>query len=162
RADIYALGSIAFEMITKRLPFVAGSAMEVIALHLMEPPPRPSTLVQGLPREVDDLVVAMLAKAPSERPSLQTIVEVFERAKSVRTELVPIVATASAPMTAVGTPYPSAPVSRPLSTVDTTAPVRKSSKKWLVAPILALAAGGVAFAVVQATTPSSSPTPAPS
>jgi serine/threonine protein kinase len=80
RADTYALGAILFELITGRPPFLADSAMEVVAMHLMEPPPRPSEFAL-VPPEIDDLVVAMLAKSPDERPAMDEITARFERAR---------------------------------------------------------------------------------
>ena len=83
RADIYALGAIAFELITNRPPFVADNVMEMVAKHLMEPVAPPSTLVPTIPAELDQLVVATLAKDPAERPSLEDILAVLERVKEL-------------------------------------------------------------------------------
>jgi len=83
RVDVYALGGILFELVTGRPPFVADNAMEVIAKHLMEPAPRPSTLAVGVPPELDDLIVAMLAKDASARPALVEVSAVVERASSL-------------------------------------------------------------------------------
>ncbi len=79
RADIYALGAIAFETLTGNPPFVAASVMEVVAMHLMEKPSRPSTVVPAVPFELDELVVASLAKDPDERPRLTEWRDVLER-----------------------------------------------------------------------------------
>ena len=78
RADIYALGGIMFEMLTAEPPFVADNAMEVVAKHLMEPARRPSAVCEGIPQELDDLVLAMLSKTPADRPSLQDVVRVVD------------------------------------------------------------------------------------
>jgi len=78
RADIYALGGIIFEMLTAQPPFVADNAMEVVAKHLMEAPRRPSSVCDGIPPELDDLVLAMLSKVPLQRPSLQDVVRVMD------------------------------------------------------------------------------------
>jgi serine/threonine-protein kinase len=83
RADIYSLGCMVFELLTGQLPFLAESAMEVVAKHLMEAAPRPSTLV-AVPAELDDLVVAMLAKDPVQRPSLADVAAVVDRAEHDR------------------------------------------------------------------------------
>ena len=93
--DIYALGGILFELLTGRPPFVADNAMEMVAKHLMEPPPRPSATVP-VPPELDDLVVRMLAKQPAGRPSLAEVAAVIER-------------TSALDRTAVKTPIPAAP-----------------------------------------------------
>jgi serine/threonine-protein kinase len=78
RVDIYALGGLVFELLTGRPPFSGTTAMEVIAKHLIEIPPRASALAR-VPRELDDLVFAMLAKDPAARPALAEIASVLER-----------------------------------------------------------------------------------
>jgi serine/threonine-protein kinase len=41
---------------------------ELIAAHLMEPAPVPSTRARGIAPEIDDLILRCLAKDPAERP----------------------------------------------------------------------------------------------
>jgi len=67
RADVYALGCIAFEMLTGEQVFRANSEPELLAMHIGEPPRAPSSLRPSLSREVDEAVLAALAKAPAER-----------------------------------------------------------------------------------------------
>jgi serine/threonine-protein kinase len=81
RADIYALGGITFEMLTGRPPFVADNAMEMVAKHLMEAPPKPSSIASGISQELDSLVVAMLAKDPAHRPTLADVALIVDRMK---------------------------------------------------------------------------------
>ncbi len=76
-ADVYALGGMLFEMLCRRPPFMADNAMEIVAKHLMEPPPRPSQYA-AVPPALDDLVLAMLAKEPVERPMLAAVMKVTE------------------------------------------------------------------------------------
>src|SRR5205807_2542439 len=73
RADIYALGGIAFELFTGRTVFRSGSAVAVVAMHMNETPARAITLAPDLPLELDDLVAAMLAKKPDQRPTLDLV-----------------------------------------------------------------------------------------
>jgi len=66
--DIYALGVVAFALLTGRLPFV-GSLGAVARAHLHEAPPRPSSLVAGIPPGVDAAVLRALAKSADDRPA---------------------------------------------------------------------------------------------
>jgi serine/threonine protein kinase len=73
-SDIYSLGCILFELVTGQTPFEGGMA-ELIAHHILTPPPIPSRIVQGLPPHIDDVLFAMLAKEPHHRPATMTVVE---------------------------------------------------------------------------------------
>jgi eukaryotic-like serine/threonine-protein kinase len=76
RADIYALGVVAFELLAGRAPFLgtpAGGAYELFEKHAKLKPPKPSAFNMQLPEAADALLLAMLAKEPSERPSLATV-----------------------------------------------------------------------------------------
>lgn len=66
--DIYALGCIAYELITGRLPFL-GSPLEVLDAHLSEIPRLPSEVQPdaNIPRELDEIIIHCLAKDPGHR-----------------------------------------------------------------------------------------------
>lgn len=68
KTDLYALGILIYQMLTGGAPFESSSAVALMHCHLNEPPPRPSDKVGDLPRELDDLVVKLMAKAPADRP----------------------------------------------------------------------------------------------
>lgn len=68
QTDLYAVGVIAFEMLTRRRPFPGRSNLELVAHHLKSPPPRPSFYVE-LPARLDDFVLGLLAKDPQQRPA---------------------------------------------------------------------------------------------
>jgi eukaryotic-like serine/threonine-protein kinase len=67
RSDVYALGCVLFTLVTGALPFDAEGAGEIIAMHLREPPPAPSSRMPGLPPALDALVLRCLAKDPAQR-----------------------------------------------------------------------------------------------
>jgi len=73
RTDVYALGALAYEMLTAWLPFPADNAADMIAKHLFEPPPKASLKNQHITPEIDELIVAMMAKDAAERPSLEEV-----------------------------------------------------------------------------------------
>ncbi|MDQ3364865.1 MAG: protein kinase, partial [Myxococcota bacterium] len=66
RSDLYAIGCTLFELLCGRPPFIDG---DILYAQMNTPPPRPSSLTQGLPPELDALLVALLAKHPDDRPS---------------------------------------------------------------------------------------------
>jgi serine/threonine-protein kinase len=88
RVDIYAFGVVAFELLAGRPPFVADNAIEMVAKHLMEPPPRLASLVV-VPRALDELVAAMLAKDPSMRPSMERVCTALDHVATDAPDRVP-------------------------------------------------------------------------
>src|SRR5262245_2491236 len=84
KTDVYSLGVMAYELFLEQLPFEAETAAEVMAMHLRVPPPPPSELWPDVPPALQDLLLAMLAKSPEQRP---TMVEVARRFDAVRGEL---------------------------------------------------------------------------
>lgn len=66
RADLYSLGCILFEAVTGKPPFLGANAGEVLTRHLNDEPVPPSMRVP-VPRELDDLIMALLAKDPRNR-----------------------------------------------------------------------------------------------
>ena len=67
RADQYALGCAAFELLGGTVPFERDQDMAVIYAHLSVPPPSLSSRRPGLPPVVDEVLGRALAKAPGDR-----------------------------------------------------------------------------------------------
>lgn len=74
RTDLYALGAVAYELLTGEPPFDHPSPYEVVHRHLTQPPPRPSAVRPDVPMELDGLVVSLLAKRPDDRPASAAVV----------------------------------------------------------------------------------------
>ena len=69
RTDLYALGCVAYFLLTGTLVFEARTAAEMVAKHLLEEPVPPSRRTElAVPVELDRLVLACLAKKPADRP----------------------------------------------------------------------------------------------
>jgi serine/threonine-protein kinase len=76
--DVYSLGVMAYELFMERLPFEADTVAETMTMHLRATPPPPRDLWPGIPRALEELLLAMLAKRPSERPTMLTVVHALE------------------------------------------------------------------------------------
>ena len=68
KTDLYALGAVFYQMLTGDPPFSGTTAVVLMHAHINEPAKRPSAKVQEIPKALDDLVVNLMAKAPSDRP----------------------------------------------------------------------------------------------
>jgi eukaryotic-like serine/threonine-protein kinase len=65
RSDLYALGMMAYEMLTGSLPFAtAKSPIEIINFHMRQEPPPPSSLSEkvSIPQPIDAIIMKMVAK----------------------------------------------------------------------------------------------------
>jgi serine/threonine-protein kinase len=67
-ADLYAVGCIFYEMLTGRVPFDAPQLPAILIKHMQETPPAPSSLVPGVPRQLEALVQRLMEKKPENRP----------------------------------------------------------------------------------------------
>jgi eukaryotic-like serine/threonine-protein kinase len=69
RADVYALGCVAYFLLTGQLVFEADTPMKMLLQHVQARPDPPSTRTElPIPKELDELVLACLEKDPNRRP----------------------------------------------------------------------------------------------
>jgi serine/threonine-protein kinase len=83
RADIYAFGVLAYELLTGRAPFTARPPSEILAAHIAEAPQPVNLLRDDLPPLLTALVMQCLAKRPTDRP--QTAAAVRSAIEAVAT-----------------------------------------------------------------------------
>jgi len=78
RADIYALGCVAYWLLTGKTVFDADNPVQMMYQHGYNEPPAPSArLGRPLPTDLEAVVMATLAKDPQDRP--QTAEELSRR-----------------------------------------------------------------------------------
>jgi len=68
RSDVYALAAVLYEMLAGEPPFTGPSAQAVVARVLGEPPRPIRTVRPDLPPQIEEALVAGLAKNPADRP----------------------------------------------------------------------------------------------
>ena len=88
RTDVYALGTILYEMLVGEAPFIGPSLTAVIAQLLTEPPPRLSEhAAKPTPWMLDAVVEKALAKAPDDRyATVQALMEAVRGASGSSSE----------------------------------------------------------------------------
>jgi serine/threonine-protein kinase len=69
RSDLYAVGAVAYFMLTGRNVFEGDTVIEIVRKHLEELPVLPSTIFPGMPDDLEQIVMDCLAKIPDERPA---------------------------------------------------------------------------------------------
>jgi serine/threonine-protein kinase len=78
RADIYALGLLAYRLFAGQPPF-RGSVEAIMQQQVSHTPPPPSEHRTAVSPQLDNLVMRMIAKDRGERPSLAEIIAELER-----------------------------------------------------------------------------------
>ncbi len=69
QSDIYSLGIVFYEMLTGQVPFAGGSPADILRRHCTEQPKMPSELGSNISHHIEAILMWMLAKDPSTRPS---------------------------------------------------------------------------------------------
>ena len=77
QSDIYALGVVAFELLTGKGPFDDIEIGDMAAAHVRRPPPDLSVRRPEVPQQLSDIVKRCLAKTPEHRPRAQDLVRLF-------------------------------------------------------------------------------------
>ncbi|HVR63366.1 MAG TPA: serine/threonine-protein kinase [Polyangia bacterium] len=68
RADIYSLGCVAYEMLTRQHVFRGRTQSEVLSMQVHRQPVAMRQIVPSIPPALDEAVLRALAKSPADRP----------------------------------------------------------------------------------------------
>lgn len=79
RADIYSMGIVFYEMLTKMLPFEASSLPEMLNKHLYDKPIYPTRRNPDIPKVFEDLILKCMEKVPDLRFSSASEMETIVR-----------------------------------------------------------------------------------
>ncbi len=91
RSDVYSVGCVLFEILTGEPPFTGDSPIAVAYQHVREDPRLPSHVYNGVPRELDSVVLKAMSKNPANR---------YQTAAEMRADLIRVLGgqKPSAPM----------------------------------------------------------------
>jgi len=69
KADLYSLGTMLYEMVTGRPPFVGDDSVAIIGQHINTPPVSPTWHRANLPPALETLILQLIEKDPQQRPA---------------------------------------------------------------------------------------------
>jgi serine/threonine protein kinase len=167
RTDVYALGCVLFMMVCGRPPFIAPTSGDMIASHLMQAPPVPSSLVPTLTPDVDALILRCLEKVADQR--FQSMTELARAGAQITGENLSIETIAPLRSSPPGPDQPPAPpvagsetvasipplAARPVNTTlgNSSGESVPATRPWrgglFVAGAALAAIGGIAFVVTR-------------
>lgn len=84
RVDVYALGVVLWELLVGKRLWKRDSDVASAMAILQETPAKPSSIVPRVPASLDALALAMLARKPDDRPSME---QVARRLESIARDL---------------------------------------------------------------------------
>ena len=68
RSDVYAVGIVAFEMLTGEKPFIGDTPIQIAYMHVNQDIPPPRSKRKDIPQALDDLISRATSRDPDKRP----------------------------------------------------------------------------------------------
>ena len=141
RTDLYALGVVAFELLTGRLPFTGETPMAIAYKHIHERVPTPSSFIPAVPASLDGWVASVTEKQRELRPESAAEARRDLMAESGSLPPAEPLSSLVPDVTVVPAPEPRAPMD-PAATVTIpgrTTKHRQRRRGWKVALVVLLA-----------------------
>jgi len=118
RADLYAVGIIAYRLLTGVLPFTGPTVLAVLMSHQQDVPASPSSINPLVPQAVSDVVMRALAKKPEGRFSSademrQEWLSAFRARRASSVNLPALGRLGANPASSPGTPPPATSAATP-------------------------------------------------
>ncbi|HEY7683682.1 MAG TPA: bifunctional serine/threonine-protein kinase/formylglycine-generating enzyme family protein, partial [Gemmatimonadales bacterium] len=98
RADLYAVGIVAYELLTGKAPFAGDTPQAILAAHLTRTPPPLAEMRPDLPTRLAEALMRCLAKNPADRwPSAEALLAELDEFVATGSGAVPTRVAAVAP-----------------------------------------------------------------
>ncbi len=87
RSDVYAVGIVAFEMLTGEKPFLGETPIQIAYMHVNQEIPSLRTKRKEIPADLDDLILQATNRDPDKRP--RTAGEFLKSLETIQNEIDP-------------------------------------------------------------------------
>lgn len=87
RSDVYAVGIVAFEMLTGEKPFLGESPIQIAYMHVNQEIPSMRSKRKEIPADLDDLILKATDRDPDKRP--RTAGDFLKSLESIQNEIDP-------------------------------------------------------------------------